>query len=196
MCSVSETGASRGDGRTTDTRARIQAAALELFISQGFAQTSLREIAAQLGVTKAALYYHFESKAELIRSIIQPLIDDIDQFIAEARASQLTPRDLLEDYFDLLVPHKPLFMALLRDASAFAYVDIEAATVRWLEQLQELLTGPDATDAQRIRAVAAVGGLSRCVILTDFPTPVLRAASVDAARAALGLDVGERKGRT
>jgi hypothetical protein len=79
---------------------------------------------------------------------------------------------------------------LLRDASAFAYVDIEAASVRWLEQLQELLTGPDASDAQRIRAVAAVGGLSRCVILTDFPTSVLRVAVVDAACDALGLDAG------
>jgi hypothetical protein len=44
--------------------------------------------------------------------------------------------------------------------------------------------------AQRIRAVAAVGGLSRCVILTDFPTSVLRAAVVDAACDALGLDAG------
>jgi AcrR family transcriptional regulator len=185
---VSETGAARRDGRTTDTRARIQAAALELFIARGFAQTSLREIADQLGVTKAALYYHFSSKAELIRSIVQPLIDDTDRFIAEAAASARGPRELLESFFDLLVPHKPLFMALLRDASAFAYVDIEAASVRWLEQLQELLTGPNATDAQRIRAVAAVGGLSRCVIMTNFPTPVLRAASVDAACDALGLD--------
>ena len=37
-------------------------AALDLFIEQGFDGTSLRQIAEQLGVTKAALYYHFESK--------------------------------------------------------------------------------------------------------------------------------------
>jgi AcrR family transcriptional regulator len=189
---VSNTGGQRRDGRTTDTRARIQAAALELFISRGFAQTSLREIAELLGVTKAALYYHFPSKAELIRSIIRPLFDDTDRFIAEAEASATAPRDLLESFFDLLIRHKPLFVALLRDASAFAYVDIEAASVRWLERLQELLTGPDATEDQRIRAVAAVGGLSRCVILTDFPTPVLRAASVDAACDALGLEAQAR----
>src|SRR5919106_2864262 len=92
---VRESEAASRDRRGTDTRARIQAAALELFISRGFSQTSLREIADQLGVTKAALYYHFPSKAELIRSIIQPLFNDSDRFIAEAEANAMAPRELL-----------------------------------------------------------------------------------------------------
>src|SRR5579871_5338427 len=52
-----------------NTRERILDVALELFIQQGFDGTSLREIAEQLGVTKAALYYHFESKEDILMAL-------------------------------------------------------------------------------------------------------------------------------
>src|ERR1700689_4807307 len=48
------------------TRERILDVALELFSEQGYEQTSLREIADRLGVTKAALYYHFERKEDIL----------------------------------------------------------------------------------------------------------------------------------
>ena len=55
---------------TGGTRQRIQAVALELFTEQGYEKTSLREIAERLGVTKAALYYHFKSKDEIVTSLV------------------------------------------------------------------------------------------------------------------------------
>src|SRR5579871_1336002 len=48
------------------TRERILDVSLELFNEQGYDKTSLREIAEQLGVTKAALYYHFERKEDIL----------------------------------------------------------------------------------------------------------------------------------
>ena len=54
-----------------DTRAEILAVASELFTTQGFETTSLREIAVRLGITKAALYYHFASKDDILRAISQ-----------------------------------------------------------------------------------------------------------------------------
>ena len=59
-----------------DTRDRILETALDLFIERGYDKTSLREIAERVGVTKAALYYHFSSKEEIIRTLVQPLFDD------------------------------------------------------------------------------------------------------------------------
>ena len=53
-----------GSAPRRDTRAQAQKVALELFAEQGYEKTSLREIAERLGVTKAALYYHFKSKEE------------------------------------------------------------------------------------------------------------------------------------
>ena len=52
-----------------DTRQRILDAALDLFIEQGFDGTSLRQIAEKLGVTKAALYYYFESKDDILMAL-------------------------------------------------------------------------------------------------------------------------------
>jgi len=59
--------------RRGDTRERIQRVALERFTSNGYDQTSLREIAEDLGVTKAALYHHFKSKEEILGA----LLDDV-----------------------------------------------------------------------------------------------------------------------
>src|ERR1700735_5665724 len=55
-------------GRETvrSTRERILDIALELFNEKGYENTSLREIAERLGTTKAALYYHFERKQDIL----------------------------------------------------------------------------------------------------------------------------------
>jgi AcrR family transcriptional regulator len=58
-----------------DTRERILDVALDLFTEQGYDGTSLRQIAEQLGVTKAALYYHFESKEDILRALHMRLHD-------------------------------------------------------------------------------------------------------------------------
>jgi AcrR family transcriptional regulator len=48
------------------TRERILDVALELFTEQGYDKTSLRDISERLGITKAALYYYFERKEEIL----------------------------------------------------------------------------------------------------------------------------------
>ena len=50
--------------------------AMQVFWSQGYEATSLREIAEELGVTKAALYYHFPTKDDIVRSMIDERIAD------------------------------------------------------------------------------------------------------------------------
>ena len=54
---------------TASTRERILDVALDLFTEKGFDRTSLREIAERLGVTKAALYYHFSSKDDILMAL-------------------------------------------------------------------------------------------------------------------------------
>ena len=44
-------------------------AALDLFAEKGFAQTATRELAERLGFTKAALYYHFRTKDDLLAAL-------------------------------------------------------------------------------------------------------------------------------
>src|SRR5450755_471584 len=76
----------RHDGRGRgDTRARIQEVAVQLFAEQGYEKTSLREIAARLDVTKAALYYHFNPKEDIVRSLVEDYFGQVDALISWAR---------------------------------------------------------------------------------------------------------------
>ena len=52
-------------------------------MQQGVQRTSLQDIADKLGITKPALYYHFASREELVRSILVPLIDDGERFVED-----------------------------------------------------------------------------------------------------------------
>ncbi|WAL66573.1 helix-turn-helix domain containing protein [Amycolatopsis cynarae] len=75
-------------GRRSDTRERIQQVALELFVERGYEQTSLREIAERLDVTKAALYYHFRTKEDIVASLLDDLAASLDEVLAWARTQQ------------------------------------------------------------------------------------------------------------
>ncbi|MEA2398193.1 MAG: hypothetical protein QOK25_1749 [Thermoleophilaceae bacterium] len=55
--------------RSEATTAELLAAARELFASDGYAATSLDAIASAAGVTKGALYHHFESKRDVFRAV-------------------------------------------------------------------------------------------------------------------------------
>ena len=172
----------RHDRRTTRTRSRLQQVALELFVQQGFANTTLQDIADRLGVTRAALYYHFPTKAELIKSLVQPAVDEVDAFLEDAAHQELPPRELLERFFDLNYSHRLVFLALTSDPTGLAAADAEEWVPRLAAQFQLLLAGPEPTERQRIRAVMAANGLSRsATLLTDIPYERLRTETVDAA---------------
>src|SRR5215213_5468395 len=58
--------------RSSDqTRKRILDAAYRLFRRQGYSRVSMDEIAAATGVTKRTLYYHFESKDQLLAHVLE-----------------------------------------------------------------------------------------------------------------------------
>jgi AcrR family transcriptional regulator len=169
-----------------DTREEVKAVALELFASRGFEQTSLREIAERLGITKAALYYHFSSKRELLNALITPMIDDLRGFLAEAESTAHDdPRAVLTGYFDMCVRHRRVLGGLLRDVQVLTELDLVTTMIHWRTRLDALLVGDDPAD--RVRAVVALGGLQDCVILFNDPKTIetVRDHAVDAAYRAL-----------
>src|SRR5258706_12854866 len=63
--------------RDQETRRRILTAAEQLFLARGFKGVSMKDIADEVDVTTAALYYYFpEGKQELFLSMIQHAIED------------------------------------------------------------------------------------------------------------------------
>jgi len=58
-------------------RARIVAAARELFLHRGFVRVTADDIAAELGISKATLYREFRSKEDILRAVVRALLAEI-----------------------------------------------------------------------------------------------------------------------
>jgi AcrR family transcriptional regulator len=176
----------------SDTRTRIQEVARELFTQKGVQRTSLQDIANRLGITKPALYYHFDSREELVRSILQPLLDEGEAFVAEQERrrgrSRATARELLEGYFDYHYRHRADLVLVVSELTTLADLGLIDLLLDWRERLGRLIFGARPTLEQSARAVIAFGGLQDCCLqFPDPPREALRQAVVDGALAALGL---------
>jgi AcrR family transcriptional regulator len=176
----------------SDTRLRIQDIARELFSQKGVQRTSLQDIADRLGITKPALYYHFSSREDLVRSILQPLIDEGERFVAghERRRKSLraTPRELLEGYFDFHFKHRADLLLVVAELTTLADLGLIDRMLAWRERLTKLVFGSRPTLEQSTRAVIAFGGLQDCCLqFPDTGYDELRLATVDGAMAALGV---------
>lgn len=176
----------------SETRQRIQDVARELFCEKGVQRTSLQDIANCLGITKPALYYHFQSREDLVRSILQPLIDEGEAFVAEHEgrrgAARTTPRELLEGYFDFHYRHRADLFLIVAELTTLADLGLIDLMLAWRDRLGKLVFGRRPTLQQSARAVIAFGGVQDCCLqFPDAPYEALRLASVDGAMAALGL---------
>src|SRR5215471_7982757 len=116
----------RGERPRGGTRERIQEIALELFAEQGYEKTSLREIAERLGVTKAALYYHFRSKEDIVRSFTEDYFARLDALIAWGREqppSAETSRELIDRYITIVLESGEVFRFLERNQASLRSSD-------------------------------------------------------------------------
>jgi AcrR family transcriptional regulator len=150
---------SRTTGSTaTDTRVRILDAARALFADRGYAGTSMRDLAEELGMTKAALYYHFPGKADILRALLEPALGELDAIGGRAdRGREATVRD----YVRLLAVRAPDMIGLIGDPSAKA--DIRGrlnAEQRFRALEQALAQGGDALGVRCALGAAHTGVLS------------------------------------
>lgn len=73
----------------TNRRDQILDAATRLFMEHGYATTSVRQIAEEVGCTEAALYYHFkEGKRALLQAVIEANVPDIVQAVEECHNAE------------------------------------------------------------------------------------------------------------
>ncbi|MFE4870114.1 TetR/AcrR family transcriptional regulator [Streptomyces sp. NPDC056682] len=145
-----------------NTRQRIQDVALELFGEQGYEKTSLREIAERLDVTKAALYYHFKTKEDIIISLFQDLTRPMDEVIEWGREQ---PRDLdtkleiLRRYSEALAGAEPLFRFMQENQAAMRELSIGERFKERMHAMVDLLKDPDSAMSDRIRCFTALFSL-------------------------------------
>jgi AcrR family transcriptional regulator len=99
------------DERKARTRAQLIEAAGQLFRRQGFAATSLEQVATEAGLTKGAVYAHFTSKVELFLSFV----DAVDQ------------RANLDVFTDASLTYEERFRAVGREVEGLMPTDPEEA---------------------------------------------------------------------
>ncbi|MFD5428071.1 TetR/AcrR family transcriptional regulator [Streptomyces sp. NPDC127084] len=144
-----------------NTRQRIQDVALELFAEQGYEKTSLREIAEKLEVTKAALYYHFKTKEDIVISLFQDLTRPLDELITWAE-EQPEPRgleikqEILRRYQAALSGAAPLFRFMQENQATLRELSIGETFKERMIAMSQLLQGPDLAMADRVRCVSAL----------------------------------------
>jgi AcrR family transcriptional regulator len=181
-----------------DTRTEILAVASELFTEQGFEATSLREIAVRLGITKAALYYHFASKDDILRAIMEPIGEILGELPVRLEAARTTTEwaDALTWLVEMISGHTDFFRLLERNRHSVEQLEEtfnELGDRLQLHKRIEAAVHSTAADLhEEIRMFAALGAVTA---FDDWAPQLLSEAALDvvqrelsaAVRAILGL---------
>jgi AcrR family transcriptional regulator len=181
------------------TRDRILDVALDLFTEKGFDKTSLREIASELGFSKAALYYHFASKEDILMALHLRLHEVGHEVLGRLRDQPPTPElwsALLEDFTVQTLSHQKLFLLHERNRAAFEQLhneihhgdhdDFEA-------QIRKALADETIALRDRVRMACALGAIMGGLLLAgnvfaDVPPNQLTDLLLDAVRDLLDRD--------
>ena len=78
-----------------DTDARILVESIQLFARRGYAGTSMREIAAAVGIQPASIYSHFGSKQQILADALDDVLYQFHSFILDATIPGGEPREQL-----------------------------------------------------------------------------------------------------
>ena len=176
-------------GQKGSARARILDVARDLFCTRGYERTPLRAVSDSLGVTKAAIYYHFKAKDDLLVAIVGPVLDRIDALIDSAGDGFHSPseqRAFLGRYLDELMGHGGI-VALLRDPGVAEH----RLGGRFASQHARMraLFGAGADPAGVIRTTTALRGLELAVVeFSDAHPDQVRETALDIAVSVLESD--------
>ncbi len=83
------------DKRSRRTTGRLLAEAQRLFAKYGFAEVSAEQIVAAAGVTRGALYHHFDGKKGLFRAVLELVQTEIEQRVKAAVERAKDPMEML-----------------------------------------------------------------------------------------------------
>ncbi|MFB4276831.1 MULTISPECIES: TetR family transcriptional regulator [unclassified Nonomuraea] len=171
------------------TSERILEAARALFAARGYRATSMQAIADEVGITKAALYYHFDSKEEILRRLTLPLLDELEAVLARAESCDSVEEvrwRAIEGYVDVHLRHRQTLTMLVKDMTLLVQAPIADRFRTAIALANDLVAGPGGGLEQRVRACQVVAGLADPVVLfRDEPAERLRGLILDGARALL-----------
>lgn len=141
----------------SSTKQRILDIARDLFARQGYTGTSIADIARELGTTTAALYYHFPSKADILRGLLAEPMVAYTRILNSIQSERPSPAELLGAFIDLAADSRELSVMIDRDPAVLQLItnQLPESSQKMNEQVIDVLAGPGADRAAVIRAHAA-----------------------------------------
>ena len=164
--------------KARQTRQQLLAVAIRLFAERGFDGTSLQMIADEMGVTKAAVYYHFRAKTDILRALAESMIEQITGMI-DVVATKRSRRERIDTfatgYVDVLIGQRAIVAVVSDDPALHVRMAVEQEQFADLRQrLVAALYGEAPTHDERT-AVYAVEGLAKAIpFLNDLDDDALR----------------------
>jgi AcrR family transcriptional regulator len=167
------------------------ATALELIAEKGFAATSTRELSERLGFTKAALYYHFRTKEDLLVALVEPGMQQFRVLLERMGPNDRSDRqDLLDGYVTIVVNNLDLFRLVSREPAISQIERLATISQPLYEELIRRLVGhahPGVADTAR--AHVALGGVHAALLnhVPDADPGDVRRGAFAGACGALGI---------
>ncbi len=138
-------------GTNIDTRQRLLDVAKALISRHGFAGTSLQMIADELGFTKAAIYYHFRTRDQLLIAVMEPILHEIKRVVETAerqRTARMQMDALVHGFAGVVARNRSLAAVMVFDPGVHAVLqqqpdwgDLIARQLSLLMQLDSGATG-------------------------------------------------------
>lgn len=148
------------------TKEKILEIALRHFQRCGYAGTSIRDIAEELGVSKAAVYYHFRAKGDLVDGLMGPVVAQVTGVLeGEVDAATAAGREhFLRRFVEILARYAPRVGPVMHDPAIREHlqhrVDSSGMPERVVAWLSDGLLAEGRTldrDAAQLRAACAMG---------------------------------------
>jgi len=134
------------------TRQQILETAQRLFTDLGYDATSLQMIADEMGLTKAAVYYHFRAKSDILHAAMQPGIQRLEVLLDEAsaiRGRRARIEHLVDGFVDFLVEHRHYAVMASTDPAAKRN-KLDGKKVTLAQRALTVLFGDNPTGAERL----------------------------------------------
>jgi AcrR family transcriptional regulator len=167
-------------------------AALSLFTERGVSGTSLQMIADRLGVSKASVYYQFQTKDEIAMAVVGPAFEDVARVvrIAEVLPTEEARREVaFSGLIELVVRHRRIAGVFYGDPEVTRLIDDHNDYKASADQLAALLAGPAPGITSRVAVAVLVAGIHYSAAdpdLADLDDAQLGAALLECSRQMVG----------
>lgn len=162
------------------TRQAVLDTAQRLFASRGYAATSLQDIADEMGVVKANVYYYFHTKGSLLTELLSERISDLEALVDEVAATadrrQRAAR-LVAGFVDqVVIAHRSLAPVGFADPAIRQLPDVADRLAKLTGRAAAALFGPAPTARQRANLALALDLKPALRELTALPDDEVREA--------------------